>query len=163
MAFVPQSRRRRRSAGGGRAPMAQINVTPLVDVMLVLLVIFMVTAPLLKSGIPITLPQSRAKPMDNTPQQVTVTLTASGEVYLEDKPVANGELADRIAALPKGGDGALPLIALRADAGQNVGALVGLMGELNRAGITNIAIVSSVGGAGAAKPKPADAASGAER
>jgi biopolymer transport protein TolR len=126
--------------------MAEINVTPLVDVMLVLLVIFMVTAPLLKAGIPINLPDSRAAPLDQTPKQVTVTMDKAGKVYLDDAELAPGELADRVAALPPGADGKPPLVVLRADRGLDYGRVIGLMGELNRARVTAISLVTVAAG-----------------
>ena len=131
---------------GGRAPVAEINVTPLVDVMLVLLIIFMVTAPLLKAGIPIQLPDSRAKPLDHTPHQVTVTMDREGNIFLDDAQLAPGELADRIASLPKDDQGQEPLVVLRADKALDYGRVVGLMGELNRAGVTSISLVTVAGG-----------------
>jgi biopolymer transport protein TolR len=130
---------------GGRAPVAEINVTPLVDVMLVLLIIFMVTAPLLKAGIPIQLPDSRAKPLDHTPHQVTVTMDRDGNIFLDDAQLAPGELADRVASLPKDDQGQEPLVVLRADKALDYGRVVGLMGELNRAGVTSISLVTVAG------------------
>ena len=138
----PGSRRSRRRRSGGLQ--SEINVTPLVDVMLVLLIIFMVTAPLLKAGIPIQLPDSRAKPLDQPPHPVTITMAADGAIYLDDQPLAPGELADRVAALPKGGDGSAPQVTLRADKALDYGRVVGVMGELNHAGITAISLVTSV-------------------
>jgi biopolymer transport protein TolR len=135
-----------RRGRGARAPMAEINVTPLVDVMLVLLIIFMVTAPLLKAGIPIQLPDSRAKPLDHTPHQVTVTMDKEGTIYLDDDQIAPGELADRIANLPKDDTGQAPLVVLRADKGLDYGRVVGVMGELNHAGVTSISLVTVAGG-----------------
>ena len=128
-----------------RAPMAEINVTPLVDVMLVLLIIFMVTAPLLKAGIPIQLPDSRAKPLDQPPHPVTITMDRDGAIYLDDEALAPGELGDRIAGLPKGADGAAPQVTLRADKSLDYGRVIGLMGELNHAGITAISLVTAAG------------------
>ena len=148
MGLAPGRGRRRRR----RAPMSDINVTPLVDVMLVLLVIFMVTAPLLRAGIPIALPDSRAKPIEQQPRQVVLTLTREGDVYLDDAKLAPGELADRVAALPPGPDGKSPLITLRADKGLDYGHVVGVMGELNHAGITRISLVTGVGEGDASPP-----------
>ncbi|MBB3953586.1 biopolymer transporter ExbD [Novosphingobium sediminicola] len=143
----------KRRGRGARAPMAEINVTPLVDVMLVLLVIFMVTAPLMKAGIPITLPDSRAKPLDQTPKQVTITMNAEGRVFLDDDELSPGELAERVGSLPRGADGAMPLVTLRADKALEYGRVVGVMGELNRAGITAISLVTVAGGAPAETAK----------
>ena len=133
--------------GRRRAPLAEINVTPLVDVMLVLLVIFMVTAPLLKAGVPVELPDSRAKPLPQTARQVTVTMTYDGKSFLDDAELAPGELPDRLAGLPRGADGKLPLVVLRADKALDYGRVIGLMGELNRAGVSQISLVTSVGAA----------------
>ena len=125
--------------------MAEINVTPLVDVMMVLLVIFMVTAPLLKAGIAIQLPDSRAKPLDQQPHAVTITMDRDGNTYLDDAELAPDELAQRIGALPKGPDGQAPLVTLRADRALDYGRVIGLMGELNHAGITAISLVTNAG------------------
>lgn len=133
----------KRRGRGGRAPMAEINVTPLVDVMLVLLIIFMVTAPLLKAAVPVELPDSRAKTLSEEPQQVALTLSRSGEVFLDDVPVAPGELADRLAAIRPGADGKPPLVTLRADKALDYGQVMGVMGELNRAGFNSISLVTN--------------------
>jgi len=82
----------RRGRSSRRAPMAEINVTPFVDVMLVLLIIFMVTAPLLASGVPVDLPESRANPLDQTPDQVTIAIDREGFVYIDDVLVETGGL-----------------------------------------------------------------------
>ena len=121
--------------------MAEINVTPLVDVMLVLLIIFMVTAPLLVSAVPIDLPDSRAKPLDQQPDQVTVSIDPEGQIFLDSDKLAPGELADRLAGLVK--DGKPPLVTLRADKALDYGRVMAVMGELNAAGVTQISLVTS--------------------
>ena len=98
---------------GRRAPMSEINVTPLVDVMLVLLIIFMVTAPLLTAGVPINLPDSRAAALPQEQQQVTISIDEAGFVYIDDNQVPEGGLPDALANLPQSGEG--PDITLRAD------------------------------------------------
>jgi biopolymer transport protein TolR len=125
-----------------RAPMAEINVTPLVDVMLVLLVIFMVTAPLLKAGVPIDLPDSRAKALAEAEQPVSIAMARDGAVYLDDAPVAPGQLEARLAALPRGADGKFKPVILRADKALDYGRVIAVMGELNRAGFTAITLVT---------------------
>ena len=160
MAGGINSQGRGRKRGSRRAPMAEINVTPMVDVMLVLLVIFMVTAPLLKAGIPISLPDSHAKPLDSQPRQVTITLTRDGKTYLDDAELAPGELADRIAALPPGADGQPPLVTLRADKALDYGAVVAVMGDLNHAGITRISLVTGAGAGGGGKAASPGSANG---
>ena len=138
MAFTPSRRRNRR----GRAPMAEINVTPLVDVMLVLLIIFMVTAPLLSAGVPIDLPDSNAKPLDQTPSQIELSIATDGTVYLDKTAVAPGTLGSLLEAVPKGADGKPPLVTLRADKTLEYGKVMGVMGELNHAGFNAISLVT---------------------
>ena len=128
--------------GGRRSPMAEINVTPLVDVMLVLLIIFMVTAPLLTAAVPIDLPDSRANPVDSEAQSVTISIDQQGYVYIDDAQVAVGGLAEALAALPKG-DGNGPDITLRADRALDYGRVMAVMGELNRAGLNRISLVTN--------------------
>ena len=139
MAMTGAKRRSRR----GRAPMSEINVTPLVDVMLVLLIIFMVTAPLLNAGVPVDLPDSNAKPLDQTPEQVTLSITPNGAVFIDSTLVEPGTLAARLAAMPRGSNGKPPLVTLRADQGLEYGAVMGVMGELNRAGFNAISLVTN--------------------
>ncbi len=139
MAFSAPKRRGRR----GRAPMADINVTPLVDVMLVLLIIFMVTAPLLNAGVPIDLPDSNAKPLAQEPAQVNLSMSRDGRVYIDQSEVDPGTLADRLAALPRGADGKPPLVTLRADKTLEYGRVMGVMGELNAAGFNAISLVTN--------------------
>ncbi|MDB5724916.1 MAG: protein TolR [Novosphingobium sp.] len=143
MAMGLHSRGKRSRGRGGRTPMAEINVTPLVDVMLVLLIIFMVTAPLLKAGVPVELPDSRAKALAEEAKQITLTLSRDGELFLDNVPVAPGELADRLAATPPGVDGKPPLVTLRADKAIDYGRVMGVMGELNRAGFNSISLVTN--------------------
>ena len=145
MGLVRSARRPRRR----RAPMAEINVTPLVDVMLVLLIIFMVTAPLLKAGVPVDLPESRAKALGEEQDQITISMARDGGLFINDAEVAMGELADRLEGFKPGADGRLPLVTLRADKALDYGSVIGVMGELNRAGFTSISLVTT---AAAAEP-----------
>ena len=133
--------------GGGRsrrrAPVAEINVTPLVDVMLVLLIIFMVTAPLLTAGVPIDLPDSRAKALSQEPDQITVAIDNSGVIFVDDEQVPDGGLGLALAAVPReGGDGP-PLVTLRADRTLDYGRVMAVMGELNNAGFNQISLVTN--------------------
>jgi biopolymer transport protein TolR len=123
--------------------MSEINVTPLVDVMLVLLIIFMVTAPLLSAGVPVELPESRAKALAQEQKPVILTLERSGKLFIDQSEVAPGELADRLAALPRKPDGDTPQVTLRADKALDYGRVMAVMGELNRAGFNSIALVTS--------------------
>ncbi len=137
------SRSDARSRSRRRAPMADINVTPLVDVMLVLLIIFMVTAPLMTAGVPVELPESRAKALAQEQRQVTLTMGRDGKIFIDKSAVAPGRLADQLAALPKGADGKPPQVTLRADKALDYGRVMAVMGELNRAGFNSIALVTS--------------------
>lgn len=137
---------RSRRGGSSHSPMAEINVTPLVDVMLVLLIIFMVTAPLLKAGVPVDLPESRAKTLGDEKDQVTLSMVRDGRVYLDDVEVASGELPDRLAGLPRGASGDPPLVTLRADRALDYGRIMEVMGELNRAGFNSISLVTLAAG-----------------
>jgi biopolymer transport protein TolR len=147
---------RRPRGRGARAPMAEINVTPLVDVMMVLLVIFMVTAPLLKAAVPINLPDSRAQPMDQTAHQMTIAIDNQGNIYLDDTLLAPGELAERLGSVARGGDGQLPLVTLRADRSLDYGRVIAVMGELNHAGFNRISLVTGTGPS-ASGPEASDA------
>ncbi len=132
--------------GRRRAPMAEINVTPLVDVMLVLLIIFMVTAPLLVAGVPIDLPESRAGALDQKAEPVQVAIDADGKITVDDAIVAEAALPAKfatIASQPAPAEGRR--IYLRADRGLDYGRVMKVMGELNRAGLNRVALVS-VGG-----------------
>jgi len=136
----------RRGRGGRRAPMSEINVTPLVDVMLVLLIIFMITAPLLASAVPVDLPESRAKPFE-TEEQEPVQLSINGDdtIYIGEEIVPENELParlDAIAAAQKEGERPQQIM-LRADKGLDYGRVMRVMGELNRAGLTRIALVTT--------------------
>ena len=128
---------------GGVSQNSEINVTPFVDIMLVLLIIFMVTAPLMKAAVPVELPDSRANAMNEENDQITISLSRDGAVYLDDAVVAPGELADRLASFRPGPDGELPLVTLRADKLLDYGRVMGVMGELNRAGFTSISLVTN--------------------
>jgi len=135
----PKSRGGRRLR---RAAMAEINVTPLVDVMLVLLIIFMVTVTLPVVGVPIELPESRAEPVEETPDQVNISLDEEGRVYIGDDPVPVGGLPDALAALDRASGGQQPVIVLRGDRSLDYGRVMAVMGELGRAGFTSISLVT---------------------
>ena len=122
--------------------MAEINVTPLVDVMLVLLIIFMVTAPLLVAGVPVELPESRAKALAEEANQVTVSIDGEGDVFIDEDRVPAGSVAQRLEGLGCGGADA-PLITLRADRGLDYGRVMTVMGELNRVGCNSVSLVTS--------------------
>jgi biopolymer transport protein TolR len=144
----PPSHRR----GRGRAPMADINVTPLVDVMLVLLIIFMVTAPLLVAGVPVNLPETRAKGLDQDDKPAVVSIDRDGGLYIDETQISDAELPDRLAEIVSANAGKAepPQIFLRADTGLDYGRVMRVMGELNRAGLNKVALVSTGGDEAAA-------------
>jgi len=137
---LPSSR-----AKGRRAPMADINVTPLVDVMLVLLIIFMVTAPLMTAGVPVNLPDSRAKALDQDQKPVDIAVDRDGTIHIGEDAVTMDELPDRLSVIAserRQGDKP-PQVFLRADKALDYGRVMEVMGELNRAGLNRVALVSN--------------------
>jgi biopolymer transport protein TolR len=136
MAMLPS-----RASGRRRAPMAEINVTPLVDVMLVLLIIFMVTAPLLTAGVPVQLPDSRAKALPQDDKPVEVSLDATGALFIDKDKVSDDAFVarlDRLAALPKP-----PQVFLRADTHLDYGRVMRVMGDLNHAGLNRVSLITT--------------------
>jgi biopolymer transport protein TolR len=133
-------KRRRR-----RAVMSEINVTPFVDVMLVLLIVFMVSAPLLTVGVPIDLPQSQAKalPQDNEP--LTVSVNVDGKIFLQNNPVELDGLVDKLKAVidARHGD-PNELIYVRGDRKVDYGTMMRVMGRISGAGYHRVALVTNV-------------------
>ena len=126
-------------------PMAEINVTPLVDVMLVLLIIFMVTAPLLTSGVPLDLPETNAKPRDQ-PQKppVQISIRSSDELFIDDKPVTMAELPAKLEAIAAAQNERDPqAIMVRGDRAVDYGFVMRVMGELNAAGLNRVSLVTT--------------------
>ena len=136
----------------GSEPMSDINVTPLVDVMLVLVVIFIITAPLLASSIRLDLPKTDAAKPGDPPQFVTVAVDKAGQAFFDDRPVTQAELA---AALQRAAHANPDTeVQLRADQGVPYGRVVEVMGEAQKAGLNRIGFVAEAP-AGAAPPTPA--------
>jgi biopolymer transport protein TolR len=121
-------------------PMSDINVTPMVDVMLVLVVIFIITAPLLASSIRLDLPQAQGTQPAEAPRFVTVVLDPAGQVFLNDKPVDAAQLAGQLAAAAK--HNPETEIQLRADRSVRYGRVVEVMGLANKAGLSRIGFVA---------------------
>ena len=132
---------RGRGGRSRRAPMAEINVTPLVDVMLVLLIVFMVAAPLMTVGVPVDLPQTKAKPMQGDTEPITVSLDAEGKVFLQETPIDQETLIAKLEAIAKNGYD--ERIFVRADTSVNYGLVMKVMGELNAAGFKKIGLVTA--------------------
>ncbi len=138
MGTAPRSRS---GHGSRRAPMAEINVTPFVDVMLVLLIIFMVAAPLLAAGVPVELPDSRANALPQDREPVTITIAADGTIYLDAEPLPDGQLPEVLTSVCA--DPALSQVTLRGDRALPYGRVMAVMGELNRSGCNSIALVTN--------------------
>ncbi|SDX65373.1 Cell division and transport-associated protein TolR [Ruegeria halocynthiae] len=137
---------RRRGRRRGRAqPMAEINVTPFVDVMLVLLIIFMVAAPLLTVGVPVDLPKTAASalPGDNE-EPLTVTLTADGRVQIQTTDVLRDELIGKLRAIAA--ERSSDRVFLRADGAIPYAQVMQVMGALNAGGFSNVGLVTDTGG-----------------
>ena len=135
------SRRRRRRA----QPMAEINVTPFVDVMLVLLIIFMVAAPLLTVGVPVNLPETAANALPTDQEEpLTITVTATGEVQIQTTAVAREELVVRLRAIAAERES--DRVFLRADGAVPYEQVMQVMGALNAGGFSNIGLVTDIGG-----------------
>lgn len=134
--------------GGGRSgrrgrryrPMSEINVTPFVDVMLVLLIVFMVSAPLLTVGVPIELPQSAANPLEGDTEPLTITIDTDGKVYLQNSEIALEEVVERLQAIAA--NGYEERIFVRGDRAVDYGAVMQIMGRLNQAGFRRIGLVT---------------------
>lgn len=138
---------RRRRGRGRRAsrPMSEINVTPFVDVMLCLLIIFMVAAPLMTVGVPIDLPDTSAEALPSEQEEpLTVTLAADGRVVLQTTEVARNELIPRLTAIAAERDS--PRVFVRADGGIPYEQVMQIMGALNAAGFREIGLVTDAGG-----------------
>ncbi len=128
---------------GRRAPMAEINVTPLVDVMLVLLIIFMVTAPLLTAGVPVNLPDARAKALDQDQKPIQLSIDRQGRLFLGEDEIAEAALPAKLEQLRAGGTAEQPpQVYLRADRALDYGRVMRVMGELNRAGMNRVALLT---------------------
>lgn len=127
--------------GKGRQPMAEINVTPLVDVMLVLLIIFMVTAPLLVAGVPVDLPDAKVQSLPQDQSPIQISLNAAGELFVDRLAIAPAALPAKLAALREArSDDAR--VYVRADRGLDYGRVMQVVGEVNRAGFRKVALVT---------------------
>ena len=129
------------SSGGHSAPMAEINTTPLVDVMLVLLVIFIITAPLLTHAVKIDLPQATSQPLPEKPEIVDIAIDGAGKMYWNDAPMVEGELEHRLqkaaAAEPQ------PELHIRADKETRYQILAEVMAAAQNAGVEKLGFVST--------------------
>ncbi|MFT7596688.1 MAG: biopolymer transport protein TolR [Paracoccaceae bacterium] len=137
-------RRRRRGRGQSR-PMSEINVTPFVDVMLVLLIIFMVAAPLMTVGVPVELPKTAAGALaTDSEEPLSVTITAAGEVQIMTTPVPRDQLVAKLRAIAA--ERETDRVFLRADGSVPYRDVMQVMGALNAGGFSNVGLVTDIGG-----------------
>lgn len=136
------------SAGGHRRRrrpvMSEINVTPFVDVMLVLLIVFMVSAPLLTVGVPLDLPQSQAKSLDQDREPLTVSVNVQGQVFLQDSEIKIDDLVAKLKAITDARGGSDERIYVRGDKKVDYGKMMQVMGRLSAAGYHRVALVTEV-------------------
>lgn len=134
-------RARGRKAGSGYRPMAEINVTPFVDVMLVLLIVFMVAAPLLTAGVPVDLPNSDAKPITNEDNKpIEVTVSKEDKIYVGETEVPRQRLVALLKAMTEGQDDRR--IYIRGDKGLEYGKVMEILGSINGAGFSKVALIT---------------------
>ncbi|MBZ0138709.1 MAG: protein TolR [Pseudorhodoplanes sp.] len=127
-----------------RPVMAEINVTPMVDVMLVLLIIFMVSAPLLTVGVPIDLPQTQAKSLDQDKEPLAISVDDKGKVFLQNSEIALDELVPKLKAVADARGGFDERIYVRGDKKVDYGTVMRVMGRLSAAGFKRVALVTEV-------------------
>ena len=125
-------------------PLAEINVTPMVDVMLVLLVIFMVTAPLLTVGVPLDLPKTTAAPITDPKPPVILSLNRRGEVFIGDERIEPGDLANRLTGLAA--EDSARIVYVRGDQTISYAQLMETLGVVNRAGFARVSLVAEAAG-----------------
>ena len=143
------------SAGGRhrrqrQRPMVEINMTPLVDVMLVLLIVFMITAPMLTSGVAVDLPEAQSSPLPGQDEPLSVTVDSGGRIFLQDSEIALDQLGPRLAAITSRKPDTR--IFVRGDRGIDYGTVMGVVGAINPAGFGKVALLTAAptGAAGAA-------------
>ena len=138
-------RRRRRRRGGHASAMSEINITPFVDVMLVLLIIFMVAAPLVTVGVPVELPETAASALPTEQEEpLTITLTADGLITVQETEISMDQLIPKLRAIAAERDS--KMIYLRADGSLPYDSFAKVMGALNAGGFSNIGLVTDSGG-----------------
>ena len=149
----PMSGRARERRQGRYRPLAEINVTPLVDVMLVLLIVFMVAAPLMTSGVPVDLPKTSAAPLNQDADPLTVSVNAEGKIYLQDTEATLPELVSKLQAISENKSDRR--IFVRGDKGIAYGRVLEVMATITQGGFTKVALLAEQTGApAAATPQP---------
>ena len=134
------ARRGSRRRGRNTRLNAEINVTPLVDVMLVLLIVFMIAAPLLSVGVPIELPKTDAQALPSEQEPITITVDFDGKIFIQEDEISLDDLTSRLVAVA--GNGYEERIYLRADQDSDYGAVMKVMARVNSAGFSNLGLVT---------------------
>jgi len=137
---LAKSKRRGRRGGARASRLSEINVTPFVDVMLVLLIVFMVTAPLLTVSIPIELPKTDAKQSAAETEPLAITVRANGEIFLQETPVTIDDLVPRLRAISR--EGYDRAIYIRGDAGANYGLMAEVLAQVSSGGFRKLQLVT---------------------
>ena len=132
----------RRRKGRRHRPMAEINVTPFVDVTLVLLIIFMVAAPLLTAGVPVELPKSEGSELKAEHEPLTVTVDPQGKIFIQETEIPLGDLQPKLSAITQARQGLDEAIFVRGDKATNYGELMRVMGRIANAGYKHISLVT---------------------
>src|SRR6516162_6519255 len=135
---APTQRRRHRR----KPAMSEINVTPMVDVMLVLLIIFMVSAPLLTVGVPIDLPQSQAKSLEQDKEPLTISVNDKGQIFLQNSEIGADDLIPKMQAVAEARGGTEARVYVRGDKKVDYGTMMRVMGRLSSAGFHRVALVT---------------------
>jgi biopolymer transport protein TolR len=148
---TPGGRRRRRR--GRRGALSEINVTPLVDVMLVLLIIFMISAPLLTAGVPVELPKTEASAINDQSEPLSISIRADGSIFVQDKPVAFAQMSPRLTAMADGKTD--KPIYVRADGRASYAVVAQVMASLSVSGFTSINLITDTGGPSSGAPEDA--------
>ena len=158
-----RGRRRRRGGRGRRGALSEINVTPLVDVMLVLLIVFMISAPLRTAGVPVELPKTEAGSLQDQAEPLTVSIRANGQIFVKEDEVPFAGLAPRLHAMAGApGSGTTKPIYVRADGKAPYAIVAQVMAALSTTGFTSINLITDTGGpsSGASAAKPPEEPAG---
>ncbi|HLZ68209.1 MAG TPA: protein TolR [Aliidongia sp.] len=142
---------RGRHGRGSRRPMSEINVTPMVDVMLVLLIVFMVAAPLLTVGVPVDLPKTQAPTITEQKEPLVVTVNAQGQIYVQETPIDADSLLPKLQAITENNQDAT--IYVRGDKAINYGRVMEVMGLIASAGYTKVSLIAELPQSGGAAGK----------
>jgi biopolymer transport protein TolR len=125
---------------------SEINITPMVDVMLVLLIIFMVAAPMMTSGVTVDLPKANSSPLPGQDEPLSVTVTATGKIHIQKTPVQLNELQAKLTAITSSGQKKETRIFVRGDKSVDYGKMMEVVGEINAAGFNKVALITDTGG-----------------